>query len=177
MRLLPVDSKNLPLVTDWLLEEENWKWLDFGSGVQRLAPAAVALMARRDTHVLKVFTAGNDQPAGLVALSNIALEFRTAMLWYLLGDKSHSGKGLTSHAVREILDLGFGELALASIWAWVAEPNRASLRVLEKNGFRKIGRQRHCHVVGGELCDRILFDIVCGEHRQAVGGPEGAATE
>ena len=47
--------------------------------------------------------------------------------------------------------------------AWAADGNTGSIRILERNGFRPIGRQRMCHVIGGRQVDRLLFDLLTSE--------------
>jgi RimJ/RimL family protein N-acetyltransferase len=158
MRLEPIDDR-LTLVEAWLGDEANHQWLDFGAGVQRLTEGALKIMAQRDLHVLRLFRAdGATVPSGLVALSNIAPRFGTATLWYVLGDKQQAGRGATTEAVGALLDLAFGPLGLGAVNAWAVEGNVASIRVLQHNGFRLIGRQRRCHVIDGRPCDRLLFD-------------------
>ena len=164
MRLLPVDNTLFPLVISWLGREENYKWLDFGFGSQPIPPAAFLMMLHKPTHCLRVFTADTDDtPIGLVAFSNIHPQFRTAMLWYLLGNKTYEGQGQTTRAVGQLLKVGFGELGLSAAHAWVAEGNAASVRILERNAFRLIGRQRHCHYIDGKPRDRLLFDLLASE--------------
>jgi RimJ/RimL family protein N-acetyltransferase len=63
-------------------------------------------------------------------------------------------------AAAEVVRIGFHELDLRAINAWVVEGNKASVRILESIGFRRIGRQRQCHRIEGRRCDRLLFDIV-----------------
>ncbi len=53
--------------------------------------------------------------------------------------RRHWGKGYATEASRAALGFGFGELALPRVVALVAEENVASLRVMQKLGFRSIG--------------------------------------
>jgi RimJ/RimL family protein N-acetyltransferase len=160
-----IAPSEVDLLIAWLHCPDNYQWLDFGSGVQMLPPPAIKLMLQRDTNVIRVFTDPSDVPIGVVGLSQIAASFSTAMLWYVLGDKRYSGQGYTSRAVGTLMSLGFAELALQSISAWVVERNAASIRILEHNQFRLIGRQRRSHVIEGVSCDRLLFDVLKEEHR------------
>lgn len=165
LELLTLDESNLAQVSGWMSQPENYRWLDFGRGSQPLALTTLRVLAQRPNHVLRVFVDEHGQPIGLVALSNVNLGFMTALLWYVLGEKTHAGKGYTSRAVAALLHAGFGDMALEAINAWVVEENHASIRVLERNGFRQTGRQRQCHVVDGRRCDRILFDLLACEFR------------
>jgi RimJ/RimL family protein N-acetyltransferase len=56
--------------------------------------------------------------------------------------RQHWGKGFATEAARACLDFGFGDLALEEILAWVVPENAASVRVLEKLGFRRTGATR-----------------------------------
>lgn len=168
MRLDPLSDSNLEAAAAWMAAKENYQWLDFGAGLQILTPVALKVMSQRDLHLIRVFTPdGGVKPIGLVALSNIAESFRTATLWYVLGEKSDGGRGLTSRAVSQVLALGFRERGLATVNAWVVESNERSRRVLARNGFRLIGRQRQCHSIDGRLHDRLLFDLLSTEYEGA----------
>jgi len=161
MRLLPLAPEHLDRVAEWLGEEENYKWLDFGAGGQPLTKVTLRMMSLRDLHCLRLFEAdAGAGPCGIVALSDINREFRTAVLWYVLGEKSQAARGLTSKAVGLLLDHGRREVGLHQVRAWAVEANAASIRVLEKNGFRRIGRERACHRIQGVIHDRIHFDRI-----------------
>lgn len=56
-------------------------------------------------------------PCGLVALADIDLADRIAMVWYLLGNTTHAAKGITTVAVGSILRVAFSELDLAAVHA------------------------------------------------------------
>ena len=164
MRLRSLERGDIETVAGWLGEPENYKWLDFGGGQQVLPPASLALMMQRPAHDLRLYTSDEGQESiGIVALSSISPLFRTATLWYVLGSKRHQGQGYTRKAVAQMLRVGFDEHGLASMNAWAVAGNTASVRILEGNGFRPIGRQRACHLVDGEPRDRLLFDILATE--------------
>lgn len=170
LRLEPLDDRAIELAATWLGEEENYKWLDFGHGKQRIGALALKLMSQRDIHLLRAFTEGSgSQPIGVVALSDIARAFGTATLWYVLGEKAYARHGYTTEAVYLLLDVGFRELGLRSVQAWTVEANRASVRVLERNGFSLAGRLRQCHVVDGIPQDRLLFDLLAEEYLGSLG--------
>jgi RimJ/RimL family protein N-acetyltransferase len=161
----PLDEHDLERVGGWLSREENYRWLDFGAGVQALSPFALAAMSKREIHDLLVFGTDDERhPVGLVAISNIAPAFGSGTLWYVLGDKACGRRGYTSNAVGCMLDRAFGTLGLTSVNAWAVGTNIASIRILEKNGFRRIGVQRNCHRTADSLVDRILFDKLKVEH-------------
>ncbi len=165
MNLHPIKDSEIALVASWLAEKQNYEWLDFGNGVQVPTPVMLKFMIQKENHLLRVFTLDQmDEPLGVVAFSNVARNFRTALLWYVLGNKAFACQGHTTRAVSELLRIGFTELSLRAVEAWAVDENRASIRVLEKNAFRHIGRQRSCHDIDGRAMDRLLFDLLSSEY-------------
>jgi ribosomal-protein-alanine N-acetyltransferase len=163
MELLTVEGPLFGVVAEWLRDPDNARWLDFGPEHRELDPVSLKFLVARPTNLLRVFTDDEGRPAGLVALSEIHRGFGTANLWYVLGRKDLAGKGLTSLAVARLVDEAFDQLGLRSLRAWAVDANGASIRVLEKNGFQRVGRLRRCHLVDGVAHDRALFDLLAGE--------------
>ncbi|WP_052589449.1 GNAT family N-acetyltransferase [Luteipulveratus mongoliensis] len=95
--------------------------------------------------------------AGRVALNNIVLgPLRSTFLSYSLG-ASHLGRGLASRAVEQILGQAFDVLQLHRVDAFTRADNPRSTKVLERNGFERVGlARRHTHV-GGRWHDEQLF--------------------
>lgn len=166
MKLLPLDSAALiEQVAGWLAQPENYKWLDFGNGVQVLTPITLKIMMQREIQVLRAYTADNGEgelPVGVVGLTNVDRNFKTASLWAVLGNKRYGG--CTTDACRMMLTLAFGELGMAAVNAWTLEINRAGQRVLERLHFNYIGRLRQCHSMDGRRFDRLLYDLLANEH-------------
>ncbi len=173
MKLLPISQAEIPLVAKWLGQQENYQWLDFGNGRQIVDALILKIMIQRaDNHVRLFTTDHDDTPIGLVGFGNIALNFKTANLWYVLGDRAHGQKGYTTKAVSRLLHFGFTTLGLESVSAWAIEDNHPSVRVLEHNHFRLVGRLRHSHRLDGQPVDRLLFDLMASEHRPVPDPPE-----
>jgi len=72
-------------------------------------------------------------------------------------DGARNGRGLASAAVAEILVYVFGALALHRVEAATLVDNVASQRVLEKNGFDRIGLARRFLRIDGDWRDFLLF--------------------
>ena len=166
MRLIRLDTPELiALVARWLAEKENFRWFDFAAREQ-MTPAIVKFMALRDTSVLRVFTADDDEtPVGIVGLTNIDRHFKTATIWVVRGNKAYGGGLLPSRALSKMLTFGFHELGLGAINTWTVAHNRSSV-LARRLKFRYVGRQRRCHYIDGQPCDRLLFDILPSEHTE-----------
>jgi RimJ/RimL family protein N-acetyltransferase len=166
MKLLPLDTpERIELAAGWLSEPGNYRWLDFGNGVQKVTPVTLKIMTQRDLHVFRLYTTDDgDQPVGIVGLSNVDRNFKTGSLWAVLGRKRYGG--VTTQACSKMLTVVFTELGLRAVSAWTVEINVAAQRVLERLHFRPIGRQRQCHVIDGQPYDRLLFDLLASEHQE-----------
>lgn len=68
---------------------------------------------------------------------NFPLQAGEAEIGYWIGTP-HQGKGLTTEAVRRLLQRCFEELHLHTVWGSHYEGNLRSARVLEKCGFRYV---------------------------------------
>jgi RimJ/RimL family protein N-acetyltransferase len=167
LKLIPLDRPEfLTLVADWLGRKDNYQWLDFVDGPQTLTPECLHIALQRGTDLLRLFTsAADDTPIGVVGLSGVNRHSRTATLWVVLGDKSHSGRGYGSQAASKMLTLGFVTLGLHSINAWIVEHN-PSVHVANRVRFRPMGRQRQCHYIDGRVYDRLWFDLLASEHEE-----------
>lgn len=167
MNLLPLAPAHIPLVIEWLQRKENYQWFDFGGGRQILDAVTLKIMIHRRSNFIRLYTTDedNDRSIGVVAFANLADNFKTAELWYVLGERHFGRQGYTTRAVSKLLQIGFGELGLECIFAWAVQVNRPSIRVIEKNGFRPIGRLRHSHRLDEVSVDRLLFDLLASEHR------------
>lgn len=147
------------LVADWLGDPAINQWLT-GEWRDKPATASLVAIAVRNRHNRMFLVRCDGTPCGIVALADIDLADRLAMAWYLLGDSNFSGRGITSDALSQLVAIGFGELALECIYAWIMEDNVRSARVLEKIGFSTAGRLRRAALCRGQQVDRIYFDVI-----------------
>jgi ribosomal-protein-alanine N-acetyltransferase len=95
--------------------------------------------------------------AGKITLSNVSFgAFRSANVGYWI-DERRNGRGLASRAVGEIVEHAFGQLGLHRLEAGTLVDNLASQRVLEKNGFERIGLARNYLCINDAWRDHVLF--------------------
>jgi len=167
MKLLPLDRPEFfELAAGWLARKENHQWLDFGNGRQPFTPTLLKVMAQQETHFMRLYTSDRDDtPIGIVGLTRVDRVFKTAMFWGVCGDKSFRNRGMSNFASSRLMTIAFRDLGLRAINTWAVEHNQ-SIRVIERLGFRLIGRQRQCHEIDGRLYDRLLFDLLASEHRE-----------
>jgi RimJ/RimL family protein N-acetyltransferase len=165
MELRPLAASKIGIVAGWLNRQENYEWVSFANGLPIMSAARLEQMTQNEKHCLMVYGFnGAEEPWGLVALSNIDRIFKTALLWYVLGNKEFARYGHTSYAVYRLLRIGFLKLGLRAIQAWTLDINLASIRVLQKNGFRYIGKHPSCHVIEDRPTERLQFELISAEY-------------
>lgn len=81
---------------------------------------------------------------------------RDAEIGYLL-NRDQWSKGVMTQAVEQICKIAFEELDLLRITGLVYEPNAASRRVLEKNGFVLEGIMRNAVTKGGNVYHLCIY--------------------
>lgn len=98
--------------------------------------------------------------AGMVSLTGIQrTPFDTCMVSYFV-DAARSGRGLATRAVGEAVRFAFDELRLHRVEAGTAVENVASRRVLEHNGFTRVGLLRRHLRIRGEWLDHYLWELL-----------------
>jgi len=98
-----------------------------------------------------------DAIAGTINLFGIVpegLESGTIGYWV---DGTRNGRGFGTQAVGEIVAYAFEQLGLHRVEAATLVDNLASQRVLEKNGFERIGVARRFLRIAGDWRDHVLF--------------------
>jgi [ribosomal protein S5]-alanine N-acetyltransferase len=153
-----------PQIASWLSNPKNNRYL--ASNLRSLSTMNAGLvnagLRRRDQAWFIFARAGAGSVAsGLLAVDSIDEIDGVANLWYVLGDQSHGGTGLTTAAIaRFVAD---NPLNLHSVTAWLGEPNVGSARCLEKVGFKMVGRVAEAFVIDGHRSDRLIFQRLLGQ--------------
>ena len=81
-----------------------------------------------------------------------------AEIGYMLLNE-YANKGIATEAVKQICPIAFNTLSLERITAYVFQPNIASTRVLQKNGFKYNCTMQNAVVKNGEACDLLTFRL------------------
>jgi [ribosomal protein S5]-alanine N-acetyltransferase len=106
-----------------------------------------------------LFLRDGDILIGRVNLSNIVRRaFQNAYLGYFL-DQSYNGRGFMTTGVSAVVDFALGPGRLHRVQAAVMPENRASIRVVEKAGFRLEGFAPHYLRINGAWRDHNLYAV------------------
>jgi ribosomal-protein-alanine N-acetyltransferase len=97
---------------------------------------------------------------GYAHLGEVERDQGRCKLGYLIGEKAHWGRGYATEAVRAVVAQAFGPLGLHRVQAGAYATNPASIRVLEKVGFRREGVLRESVRRGEGFIDEIVFGLL-----------------
>jgi ribosomal-protein-alanine N-acetyltransferase len=149
-------------------ERENRAW--FERWVHPREPGYYALEAveaaiaraeedrRADTGYQYLALGADGRIVGRVNLRGVRRpHYRSAELGYRIGERE-AGRGFAGAAVGLCLREAFGALGLWRLEATARPHNLASIRVLERNGFRAWGRSARCVEFAGDWFDLIHFE-------------------
>ncbi|WP_350286105.1 GNAT family protein [uncultured Croceitalea sp.] len=101
--------------------------------------------------------AHNGQLSGIIGLVlQKDVYQKSAEIGYWIGEPFW-GKGIATKAVELISEYAFDKLNLNRIYTGVFEYNIASMKVLEKNGFKKEGVFKNAIFKNGKVCDEHRF--------------------
>jgi ribosomal-protein-alanine N-acetyltransferase len=112
-----------------------------------------------------VFRSRDDELLGGVTLSNVRRGVAQACsLGYWMGAR-HAGQGLMTRAVRAVTPFVFDTLRLHRLEAACMPHNAASVRVLEKAGFKREGFARRYLCIAGVWQDHVLYAMLADDPR------------
>lgn len=152
--LRPARPEDADRIAGWLSDPAITRYLTSNLRGGTLTPQLVQVALRRRDQLWFVFEV-DGKPAGLVAIDSIDTWDGVANLWFVLGESSLGGRGLTSAAIGEFCALNPAGLHIAM--AWAGSPNVASLRCLARAGFHEVGRIPDSFVVPEGRFERVLF--------------------
>jgi ribosomal-protein-alanine N-acetyltransferase len=100
-----------------------------------------------------------DQVIGTIFLNSF--EGKRCEVGYELSE-SHWHQGIMSEAIEAVLSLGFNQLEMVRIQAFVNSDNVPSKGLLKKFNFKEEGllRQYECHCVTGKCTDMFIYGLI-----------------
>jgi len=95
---------------------------------------------------------------GIISLKNIDSNNKRANLGYWVGEL-YWGNGIATESVALVINYAFSVLGLEEVYAYVYSENKASIRVVEKNGMTKKGMVNEYNQMSGRYKNTIKFAI------------------
>ncbi len=145
-------------LTPW---EPVWQRDDLSRGAFRRRVRYYQREAREGTgYSFLIFNEVENCLVGGLTLSNLRRGVtQAAVLGYWLG-QPHTKRGYMTEAVRVISGFSFSDLHLHRLEAATMPANGASMRVLERNHFRREGFARQFLNISGRWEDHILYALL-----------------
>ena len=116
-----------------------------------------------DNYMFTIIYKESNEHIGNIKIGPIHPIYGNAFIGYLIGENNYWGKGLASEAVYLASKFSFEVLNLHKINAGVIEPNLASIKVLEKLGFKKEAHIRDDVFIDNKYLDVIRYGVLKNE--------------
>ena len=167
-----VKVKDAPILVHWLNNKKNTRYMSPLVRCHRHTKISVKKeiknVDRFYERLFMVYVKGQDKPIGHAGIDDIYFEDKRGEIFFLIGDKENQGKGYGKEIVNALLRYGFKRLHLHSISATAVADNQASIHLLQKAGFKKIGIRREYNCINGRFVDEIQYDLLAKEYNQKV---------
>lgn len=138
MKIRKLKPKDAIYMLEWMHDDSvvHYMGTDFASKTidDCLEFISVSRMDFPDVH--RAIVDDEDTYMGTVSLKNINLEKKDAEFAITIR-KSAMGEGYSSFAMKEIIQIGFKEFDLESIYWYVSKKNYRAIRFYEKNGYQE----------------------------------------
>lgn len=139
MKLRKLEIKDAPLMLEWMHNRDVTLHMnrDFSKFSLSDCEGFIknSILDKRNVHFAIVD--GNDEYLGTVSLKNIDNMKKNAEFGITIRQKA-MGKGISFEAMKEIIEYGFEQLGLTSVYWCVLPENTRAVRFYDKNGFMRI---------------------------------------
>lgn len=162
------DRANYPLYARWYGDEEVWHLTSWMASPLRRAAVERLFEDRENSPVddsFAVYMEGEDEPVGVISLTNISAPNSSADLSVILGAPEHRDRGTGTEAIRILLRYAFEDSNLNRVGLSVFEFNDAAIQAYEKLGFKHEGRLRQAIRRDDGFHDALLMSILAHEWR------------
>ncbi|MBA4116942.1 MAG: GNAT family N-acetyltransferase [Rubrobacter sp.] len=162
------DRANYPLYARWYGDEEVWRLTSWMAGPLRRAAVERLFEDRESSPVddsFAVHREDEEEPVGVVSLTNISEINASADLSVILGAAEDRDKGIGTEAISILLHYAFEDSGLNRVGLSVFEFNEAAMHAYEKLGFKTEGRMRQAIQRNSSFHDAILMSILAQEWR------------
>ncbi len=159
-----VDAMYAYLSDDELFHHASWGPLTLEETIESVREAMEATRTTpRADYELAVTLRDSGEVVGQVTLKTDRyiprIRQRTSELGYMLR-RDCWGRGIATEAARLLLDFAFSERGLHRVFAVVDEDNPASIRVVEKLGFRREARHVKDAFHRGEWLTTLIYAVL-----------------
>lgn len=167
-----VKVQDAPLLVRWLNDKRNTRYMSPIIRCHRHTLRSVRKEIKSldpfYERLFMVYVRGQEKPIGHAGVDDIFFEDKRGEIFFLIGDRENWGKGYGKEIVDALLWYGFKRLHLNGLFATAAVDNIASIKILKKAGFKKIGIRREYNYINGRFVDEVLFDLTYRDYAKRV---------
>ena len=109
----------------------------------------------------------NPKLIGIIGHYRIKPEHYRAEIGYMILPE-FNGKGIVTEAINEVVNYGFNIMKLNSIEAIIDPKNKASEKVLLKNGFVKEAHILENEYYDGKFIDSVIYSLLKKNHNKSL---------
>ncbi len=137
-------------------------WVYNGGGNNNYSPNSVIIEIKKkrklwlQKKMVSFFIIYKNKFVGTISLNNISPDFKNAQVGFILLP-DYWDKGLMSEALFEFMNFIFKNTNLFRISAEVCTKNIGSVKVLEKNKFKREGILKKSAIYNGKVYDKYLY--------------------
>ena len=137
MHLRDLEIKDAPLMLEWMHDPDVTSLLNGRFAEKTLTDAENFISSSQDEHNIHLAIASDaDEYMGTVSLKHIDRENQSAEFAIAMRSAAH-GKGYAWAGMKAILEKGFSELGLESIYWCVGRNNARAIRFYDKHNFHE----------------------------------------
>lgn len=169
----PIILKGEKVSLGILLKEDlrkSWMWFNERSTVRYMFNSAYFTLPEEEEELYEdlkknkekaplfaVVKNGEEKLIGIAGFNWINWQARWGEILYYLAPEERE-KGYGSEIVKLLCDYAFEHLNLRKVWAKVHADNIASIKVLEKNGFKLAGKLKDHVWSDGRYIDELIYE-------------------
>ena len=166
--LREVRLADAPLLVRWFNDHNNVRYMSpIIRGKRHTLPSMKTEIRSIDPEYEQLFIVcrrKTQKPIGHAGIDDLFRLDKRGEIFFLIGEKDEQGKGYGKEIVSLLLEQAFGKLKLHSVSASAVLENKASIAILKKAGFRKIGVRRDYNRINGKYVNEVLFDLLVTEY-------------
>lgn len=120
--------------------------------------------AHKDIYEVKqlrlVISSYKNDALGLIDIFDFDFKNNRAGIGLLVKEPNDRAKGYGKEALSLLIDYCFTHLDLYQLYCNISEENEASIKLFDKQGFKKIGLKKDWNYVNGSYKNEFLFQLI-----------------
>lgn len=147
IKLRPLEPDDIELLYQWENNMEIWEVSNTKAPFSKHILAQYIKESARDIYETKqlrlIIQNESNQPVGAIDLFDFEPYHQRAGIGILIHKTEHRNRGYATDALTALSNYALNTLGLKQLFANISEDNVTSIRLFEKNGFKKAGVKKN----------------------------------